>query len=215
MEITWYGHSCFLLKSRNGKKILMDPYDESVGYTVPNESVDIVTISHHHFDHDFTSTLPGIPTIIDKEGCYNISDIIIKGIKSFHDKELGAKRGNNIIFVITIDGLNICHLGDLGHTLSKELLAEIGSVDLLMIPVGGNYTIDGDEAAVISKAINSHIVLPMHYATDSLSFALEGAEKFIAKMQNSEKVDSCTIEVTDIPCEYNKVKILKYKEKLL
>jgi L-ascorbate metabolism protein UlaG (beta-lactamase superfamily) len=211
MEITWYGHSCFLLKSKGGKKVLMDPYDKSVGYKVPNESVDIVTISHHHFDHDLTDTLPGIPTVIDKEGTYNLSDIIVNGINSFHDKDFGAKRGNNIIFVISVDGFNICHLGDLGHIPTPEMLVRIGTVDILMVPVGGNYTIDGDEAAFVAKKINSRIVLPMHYGTDSLTFLLDGAEKFIIAMKNSEKVDSSTLEINDIACEYNRVKVLKYK----
>lgn len=212
MEITWYGHSCFLLKSKNGKKILMDPLNQSLGYKTPNESVDIITISHHHFDHDSTENLPGIPTIIDKEGLYKFTDISINGITSFHDKNLGAKRGKNIIFTINMDGFNICHLGDLGHEPTSEMLVRIGPVDILMIPVGGNYTIDGSEAAVVAKKINSHIILPMHYGTEALTFPLEGAEKFITEMKNSEKLDSSTLEVTCISGEYNRVKILKYKQ---
>ena len=211
MEITWYGHSCFLLKSKNGKKVLMDPFDRSVGYKVPNESVDIVTISHHHFDHDSTDNLPGIPTVIDKEGSYNFSDIVINGISSFHDKNFGAKRGNNIIFVISLDGFNICHLGDLGHMPTSEMLVRIGPIDILMIPVGGNYTIDGSEAAIVAKKINSHVILPMHYGTDALTFPLDGAEKFIIEMKNSKKIDSCTLEITNISGEYNRVKMLKHK----
>jgi L-ascorbate metabolism protein UlaG (beta-lactamase superfamily) len=211
MEITWFGHSCFLLKSKTGKKVLTDPYDKSVGYPLPNESVDIVTVSHHHFDHNFTESLPGIPTIVDKIGNYNFPDINIKGIGSFHDKDFGAKRGDNIIFLINIDGFNICHLGDLGHIPTSEMLTEIGPVDVLMIPVGGNYTIDGEEAATITKIVDSYIVLPMHYSTDALTFLLDGVEKFIIKMGNSYKVDCCTLELTDLPDIKNRVKILKYK----
>lgn len=211
MEITWFGHSCFLIKSRTGKKVLTDPYDESVGYPLPNEAVDLVTISHNHFDHNYTESLPGIPTIIGKVGSYTFSDINIKGIPSFHDKDFGAKRGNNIIFLINIDGFNICHLGDLGHTPTSEMLTEIGPVDVLLIPVGGNYTIDGEEAAAIAKMIDSHIVIPMHYKTSALTFPLEGVEKFIIKMGNSCKIESCTLELTELPEVKNRVKILKYR----
>lgn len=211
MELTWFGHSCFLLKNRNGKKLLTDPFDDSLGYSVPNEAVDIVTVSHHHFDHDNTAALPGIPDIIDQAGTYDFGDINIKGISSYHDNCFGAKRGNNIIFVIKIDGYSVCHLGDLGHSLSPKTISEIGEIDILLIPVGGNYTIDGEEASKIARSIKSHIIIPMHYGTAALSFPLEGAEKFIMKMGNSDKVASHTLIVDHISNELNNVKVLKYK----
>lgn len=213
MEITWYGHSCFLIKDRNGKKLLTDPFDTTVGYCMPNETVDIVTVSHQHFDHNYTQALPGIPKIFDKPGNYTINDLSIKGIHSYHDKYNGAKRGENIIFVIEVDGFTICHLGDLGHMLTTDDFNQIGNIDVLLIPVGGNYTIDGEEAAKIAKKINSHIVIPMHYGTNALSFPLDGADKFILKMGNSEKVPSSCLKLDHIPDEFNRVKILEYKSK--
>ncbi len=213
MEITWYGHSCFLLKDSNGRKLLTDPFDPSVGYPMPNETVDIVTVSHQHFDHNYTKALPGIPNIIDKPGDYVVNDLAIKGIPSFHDKYNGAKRGDNIIFIIKMDGLSICHMGDLGHELTEETATQIGVIDVLLIPVGGNYTIDGEEAAQIAKKLNSHIVIPMHYGTNSLSFILDGADKFIVKMGNSERIGSCSLNLNKVSNTFNSVKILDYKSK--
>ncbi|MDP4088516.1 MAG: MBL fold metallo-hydrolase [Bacillota bacterium] len=214
MEITWFGHSCFLFKDRSGKKLLTDPFDTSVGYSVPNETVDIVTVSHQHFDHNYVEALPGIPAVIDKTGSFCVNDISIKGIQSYHDKYKGAKRGNNIIFVINMDGLTVCHMGDIGHMPAPEDFQEIGDIDVLFIPVGGNYTIDGEEAAKVSRQINSHIVIPMHYRTSALSLPLEGTEKFIMKMGNSEKVGSSTLVLEGSLEGFNKVKILDYKSQL-
>ena len=120
--------------------------------------LDIVTISHQHFDHNYTKELNGDYEIIDKIGMYNLNDIYIKGTPSYHDKDKGAKRGDNIIFTFKMDDYTLCHLGDLGHTLSNNDIDAIGDVDILFIPVGGNYTIDGKEASEVTKKINPKIV---------------------------------------------------------
>ena len=212
MNITWYGHSCFLIKDSKGRKLLTDPFDDSVGYECPNDSVDVITISHHHFDHDCTEKLPGSPVVLDKCGFFNLCDIPISGLPSYHDKDMGAKRGDNVIFVFQMDEFRLCHLGDLGHLLYSEDLDRIGKVDILFIPVGGNFTIDGAEAAQVAKAIDASIVIPMHYKTPALSFPLNGVEDFITKMKNGDKIPNPTLSIDCLPKAHNNVKVLSYKE---
>lgn len=213
MEITWYGHSCFLIKDSRGRKILTDPFDNSVGYHKPNVVVDVVTISHNHFDHNFTEGLPGTPSIVDKCGYFNVCDIPINGIPSFHDKVKGAKRGENIIYIYEIDGFRLCHLGDLGHLLTDEDINMIGELDVLFIPVGGNFTVDGKEASDIAKRLNSHIVIPMHYKTRALSFPIDGVENFITNMKNGERIGNHTMVIEKRVEDCNLVKIFEYVDK--
>lgn len=209
MKITYIGHSSFLLESSGGTRILTDPFDNTTGYKVFREKVNVVTISHHHFDHDYTSELT-CENIIDKTGCFNFKDTSILGIPSYHDKAKGAKRGKNIIFIIELDGYRVCHLGDLGHLLSDEQLSKLKNIDVLFIPVGGNFTIDGKEAAKVAKSINPHLIIPMHYKTELLSFQLDGLETFLRNIKNSENTGTNSIQLDKSLKEFNKVKILNY-----
>jgi L-ascorbate metabolism protein UlaG (beta-lactamase superfamily) len=211
MEITWLGHSSFLIKDSKGRTLITDPFDNTVGYETYKESADVVTISHHHFDHDYTKEIKGNPEIIDKVGFFYACDIPIKGIPSYHDKSKGAKRGENVIYIFKMDDYSLCHLGDLGHTLTNDDINAIGNVDILFIPVGGNFTVDGDEAAELAKSINSKIIIPMHYKTPALSFPIEGVEKFLTNMKNGEKIGSKTLKIEGKLEGINKVKILDYK----
>ncbi|MBU3159529.1 MBL fold metallo-hydrolase [Clostridium frigoris] len=210
MRITWLGHSCFLLEDSKGTKILTDPFDATLGYEVYKGSPDIVTISHQHFDHNYTRELMGNYKIINKIGISTVYDIYIKGIPSYHDKNKGAKRGDNIIFIFTLDGYCMCHLGDLGHTLSNDDLCAIGSIDILFVPVGGNYTIDGKEASQVTKKINPKIVIPMHYKTSQASFPLDGVETFLMYMKNATKIGSNTLVINDEITDSLAVKILNF-----
>jgi L-ascorbate metabolism protein UlaG (beta-lactamase superfamily) len=210
MKITWLGHSCFLLEDSKGRTLLTDPFDASLGYEVYKGSPDIVTISHKHFDHNYTKELKGNCKIIDKVGMYNLDDIYIKGTPSYHDKDKGSKRGDNIIFTFRIDGYSLCHLGDLGHALTDDDITAIGDVDILFIPVGGNYTIDGKEASEITRKINPKIVLPMHYKTSSVSLPLDGVETFVMNMKNALKIDGNTLVINGEIKESMSVKILNY-----
>lgn len=210
MEITWLGHSSFFLEDSKGRKVLMDPFDESVGYPVFEGEVDIVTISHYHFDHSYTEKVK-FSHIADKAGFFYLCDIPVAGIPSYHDKMQGAKRGENMIFIVEMDGYRICHLGDLGYILSAEEIKNLGKVDILLIPIGGNYTIDGKEAAELAHSINSPLIIPMHYNTPLLSFELDGLENFLTYMKNGEKVGSNKLSIEG-PLEGEKqVKILNYK----
>ena len=208
MEISWLGHSSFLIKNSNGKKIITDPFDDSVGYNIYTDNVDIVTISHQHFDHNYTEKLQGNPTIINKGGTFTVDGITIIGLPSFHDKMKGAKRGENNIYIIEVDGYRICHLGDLGHLLTAEDIDKLGDIDVLLIPVGGNFTIDGKEAAETAKEINSHIVIPMHYKTSLLSFPLDGVEPFLTSMKSGETIGTSPYIIEGELKEFNLVKIL-------
>jgi L-ascorbate metabolism protein UlaG (beta-lactamase superfamily) len=210
MKITWLGHACFLLEDSKGRKLLTDPFDTTLGYKPYKGSPDIVTISHQHFDHNYSKGLDGNYKIIDKIGVFNVCDIPIKGLPSYHDKDKGAKRGDNIIFTFKMDDYTVCHLGDLGHTLSDDDMVAIGSVDILFIPVGGNYTIDGKEASEVTKKINPKIVIPMHYKTSQVSFPLDGVETFLMYMKNASKIDSNTLVINDEIKESLSVKILSY-----
>lgn len=209
MKLTWLGHSSFLIEDSKGRKILTDPFDNSLGYKLFEGNVDIVTISHHHFDHDYTEKIH-YKNMIDKTGFFNLCDIPIKGIPSYHDKMKGSKRGENIIFILTVDNYKICHLGDLGYVLSLDEIKEIGHVDILLIPIGGNYTINGKEASEICKSISSSIVIPMHYKTPLLSFELEGLENFLSYMKNGERVGSNTISICGPLESKNSIKILNF-----
>lgn len=195
MQIQWLGHSSFLITSKDNVKILIDPFDDTIGYDVYKGDADIVSISHHHFDHNCLKYLKGDYIVIDKIGDFHIKNINIKGFKSYHDKFLGAKRGKNVIFKFKIDDLTICHLGDLGHMLTDEEISSLGNINILMIPIGGNYTIDNIEAYSLCKKIKSNIVIPMHYKTPNLNFELLGLENLLIKFKESDKINTNTFNI--------------------
>ena len=151
MKIRYLGHSRFLLTESTGTAIVCDPYDDSVGYEYPHVKADAVTISHHHYDHDCLKKIEGNPVILDKETGYELPGVEINSIKSFHDECRGKKRGENIIFKFRMDGIDVCHLGDLGEKCSSELIEMILPVHVLLIPVGGNYTIDAKQAKEVHE----------------------------------------------------------------
>ena len=209
MKITYLAHASFLIETKTGVKILTDPYDNSVGYTVLELSPDIVLTSHKHFDHGYTGALKGDFTVLDKPQEYNVKGVKIRGIKAFHDQEAGQKRGENIVFVIE-DEFSVAHLGDLGHELEKEHLEKIGKVDILLIPVGGVYTIDAKAAYNVAKAINPKIIIPMHYKTEKLKFDLGRLEEFTKLFDNVEYANSFELEIKELP-EAQKVIVLSHK----
>ncbi|MGL4730798.1 MAG: MBL fold metallo-hydrolase [Clostridium sp.] len=209
MKLTWLGHASFLIENKYGTKILTDPFDETVGYSLYKGKLDIVTISHEHFDHNYTKDFSDETIILRGNKGLEFKDISIIGIPSFHDELKGAKRGDNTIFVIDCDGLRICHLGDLGHLLSDEEIDLIGKIDVLLIPVGDNYTLGGKEGAKLAKDINSRITIPMHYKTPHLTFELDGVENFLTHMKCGEKIDSNSIVIEDyLEKDKNKVLVL-------
>ena len=210
MKLKWFGHSCFLITSDNGTRILTDPFDEQVGYPLPNTEADVVTVSHNHFDHDNVGIVKGNFKYIKDTGNFEQGNIEIRGVSTFHDELGGSKRGKNIVFIYSIDGMTICHLGDLGHTLSQEQIKEIGKVEVLLVPIGGVYTIDGDTAIEVIKSINPRVSIPMHYKTEHLLFDLAEAKEFLEKM-DGKKYSGNEITITaDSISEYPEVLTLNY-----
>lgn len=214
MKIRWLGHACFLLTAGDGTRILTDPFDESVGYLVPSVEADYVTVSHDHFDHNCVKAVKGTPWVIASAGEHRVGkngEICIKGIPTFHDDVGGRKRGPNLVFVMEIDGIRVCHLGDLGHMLTPEQKSGIGRVDVLMVPVGGTYTIDALGAAQVVAVLAPKVVIPMHYKTDVLALPLDPVDKFLQKVGGAAKVNATTVDVDwqDLK-EGRKVYVLQY-----
>lgn len=194
MNIKWLGHSCFKLTAEKGTVIVTDPFDESVGYPMPNVKADIVTSSHSHFDHNYFKAVKGNFDIVDTVGEHNIKGINIKGVNTFHDDEHGAKRGKNIVFVFDIDGIRVCHMGDLGHVLTEKQVEEIGPVDVLLIPVGGYYTIDAKQAVEVMNQLKPKITIPMHYKTEFINFPIDTVDNFL-DMTGGKKILSPEMDV--------------------
>lgn len=181
MEITWLGHSCFRLKGKE-VNVITDPCPESTGYSMGKAQADMVTISHTHPGHGFLDTLqPGF-RVIKGPGEYEIKDTFVTGIPSFHDDVQGKKSGKNTMYVIEMEGLVICHLGDLGHPLTPEVTGELGSINVLFVPVGGQSTIGATAAADLVRNLNPGYVIPMHYKTAAEKAELEFPERFLKEM---------------------------------
>ena len=210
MNITWYGQSCFKITSKD-ITIITDPFDKKIGIKPYTGAADIVTISHEHYDHNNVESLRGTPFIIRNPGEYEVKNIFIRGLNSFHDKKEGEERGMNTIYIMDMEDMRICHLGDLGHMLSDKVIEALGQIDILMIPVGGNYTIDGKEADELIDKIEPAIVLPMHYKTSSLNINIDKIDKFLAArgIKKHEAIDHLSIKKKEINPEENKVIVLE------
>ncbi len=181
MEINWLGHSCFKIKGKQAT-VITDPYSPDTGYTLGKQSAAIVTVSHQHPGHNCIAAINGEPHPVTGPGEYEINNVLIIGLASFHDNEKGNIRGKNTIYLIEMDDITLCHLGDLGHPLTDEQTEEMGNVDILMLPVGGISTINASTAASIVRQIEPKIVLPMHYGTPSLKRELDPVEKFLKEI---------------------------------
>jgi L-ascorbate metabolism protein UlaG (beta-lactamase superfamily) len=180
MEITWYGRACFRLRGRDAT-VITDPCPPSTGFVAGKHDVDLLTISHSHPDHAYTRSITAGLTLT-RPGEYEFRDLLVTGVRTFHDGKRGAQRGENIVFAVEVDGVHICHLGDLGHLLTEEQLMELGPIDVLLVPGGGEFTISPAEAAEVAAQISPRIVIPMHYAADGGSNDLLGPEKFLHEM---------------------------------
>lgn len=208
MKIWWRGHSSFCIEAA-GHKIITDPYDFKLGYPIVPTKADIVTVSHDHWDHNAIETILGNPQIIMDPGISETAGIRLQGMASFHDGQEGRERGPNIIFKITADGLVLVHLGDLGHMLTDQQILEIGLVDVLLVPVGGIYTIDAHQAVSIVNKLQPKVVIPMHFNTPHLSFHLAPVEEFtfyydqVIKKPNLEvSADQLTLPTRIIVLDY-------------
>ncbi len=214
MHITWCGHSCFKIQDKTGSDavtIATDPFSQSVGLRVPRFEADILTISHQHKDHNNTDAIKGSPHVISMPGEYDIKGVSIVGIETFHDEKEGAERGKNVAYWMEIDGVSIVHLGDLGSVLNEKQLEKIPSADILLIPVGGKYTIGAQKAVEVISQIEPRIVIPMHYRVEGVKIDIEGVEKFVKELGVSpKKEEKLKISKKDLPQEEMELYLLSY-----
>lgn len=209
MKIEYLGHSCFKLTSKSGIAVVCDPYDSSIGYKMPQVTADIATASHHHYDHDNVKAVSGNPVFIDYMIDGVVSGIKISSVKSYHDTVRGKARGENIIYKFEIDGLTICHLGDLGEDFSQDLSNRIAPVDILLTPVGGNYTIDAKTAKKYVDAIEPDIVVPMHYSVEGGKIDIDGVQNFLSLFGKDriEKLNGSVLD-TDVMLNVESKKVV-------
>lgn len=212
ITIKYLGHAFFKVQV-NDKIVTFDPVDPKTGYTF-DEKIDtnLSCISHNHYDHSYTDVLNIIP-----RDDFNESNVRV--VPSFHDDKVGMLRGTNDINIVDIDGFKVCHLGDLGHELTDDLIEEIGEVDILFIPVGGVYTIDGQSAVKEIDKIKTKIVIPMHFKTDKLTFDLDSEENFtiIARRRHQvinlymDEINFTRSELDEINYDEKRIYVLKAK----
>ncbi len=213
------GLASFLITSGSGVKIINDPYEPGTDphgyghellYCSITDSADIVTVSHEHWDHNKVEAVKGSPQVLREPGETEIKGIKIKGVASLHDDVGGKERGSNTIFCLEVDGINICHLGDLGHQLSKEQVKEVGPVDVLLSPVGGVFTIDAKTATELAALLKAKIIIPMHYRHDKCNFPVAKVDDFLADKENVSHPETSEIELhkADLP-KYATVFVLK------
>lgn len=209
MQITYHGHSCFRLKGEAGT-VVLDPFDDkAVGIPLARLSAEVVTISHNHVDHNAKDKVKGTskrerPFVIDFPGEYEVGGISVFGVKTFHDQVQGAEKGSNIVFKILLDGLSICHLGDLAHQLDEKQLDAIGMVDILFLPVGGPFSLMTEEAIKVANALSPNILIPMHYAAADYpsDTRVKPLEQFLQSFgMNVEPQEKLVIEKERLPEE--------------
>jgi len=212
VEITWYGQACFRLRSR-GLAVVTDPYSPEIGLKLPRLTATIVTVSHQHGDHNYVDAVKGSPFIISGPGEYEIEGIFVIGVSTYHDAKQGQERGKNTAYLIEFEGLTICHLGDLGHVLTQEQVEQLNNVDILLIPVGGKYTLNGAKAAEVVSLLEPKIVIPMHYKVPGLEVPIEGVSRFLKELaiEPPAKLELLTISKSQLPDE-TRVVLLEPKQ---
>lgn len=189
MKIKFYGHAAFKVTTDKGTRIIFDPYESgsfsgAIAYGKITEEADIVITSHDHGDHNYTKDIKGNFTLINKAGVHEIKDVKMNEIPTFHDASSGKERGNNLISLVSADGLVLAHMGDIGHDLDADTIKKIGKVDVMLLPIGGFFTVDAGAASKIMDTINPRITIPMHYKTDKCNFPIGTVEEFTKDKKN-------------------------------
>ena len=183
MKLKWMGHACFKLTTDAGTRIVIDPYDENTGYGTLTTTADLLITSHGHHDHCNVQSVKGYEKRIDAEGCYEFRDVKVETLKSYHDALEGAKRGTNLLIRIEADGQSVVHLGDLGHEPDAAQLAFISGADVLLIPIGGFFTIDTDQAIRIIEKAAPKAIVPMHFKTARNEYPISTSQEFSERMK--------------------------------
>lgn len=197
MKIEYIGHSCFLMETDAGTRIVTDPFD-GIGWRMPPVRAEYACCTHRHFDHGYVEGVQGCRAVVSSAGEHVCGDAKIVGIPSFHDDARGAKRGSNIIYRISADGATVCHMGDIGQKPTEELLAAIGRPEVLLIPVGGTYTVDAAGALGYVRAICPKIVVPMHYKTEDCNLDIAPVHGFVALCGGENCVEADSIDTDDM-----------------
>lgn len=199
MNVQWLGHACFAISAEAGTTVITDPYKPGafgLDYGAIDKAADIVTVSHDHADHNDVSDIRGTPVVVKGGGRHSSHGIEFHGIDCYHDGAHGKERGANTVFRFSIDGITVCHLGDLGHALSKQHQAAIGPIDLLLVPVGGNFTIDATAAAQLCRELNPRVVIPMHYCNERCpGFPVASVDDFVKLMETVKREDASELTV--------------------
>lgn len=196
MKVQWLGHASFLVTSDTGTRIITDPYKTGGGinYGEIKESADIVTISHEHADHNNAASVVGQPQVFKGGAPVEIKGVKLTGISTYHDENQGKDRGTNTIICMEMDGIRLCHLGDLGHTLTPHDISQIGKVDILLVPVGGFFTIDAVVASEVCTKLRPKAIIPMHFKTDCCAYPIAGVEDFLKGKENTTIMDTSEVE---------------------
>jgi len=195
MKVKWLGHATYLITSDTGTKIITDPYVtmDNLNYGEIKESADIVTVSHDHLDHSNVAAVAGNPKVV--RGTAEIKGIKFRDIPTYHDGVLGKQRGSNTVLCFVVDGVKVCHLGDLGHKLSDKQVTEVGKVDILLIPVGGFFTIDAAVASQVCDQLKPRVIIPMHFKTDKCIFLpISGVDEFLQGKKDVSRLDTSEVE---------------------
>jgi len=208
LKISWLGHSCFKIEDDSGKVVVTDPFAESVGYPVPKIRADVVTVSHEHYDHNNVKAIQGDPAVVRGPGEKTAAGMKFEGTATYHDEKKGKLRGENTIFCFEMDGVRVCHLGDLGHLLGEKEAKALGDVDVMMIPVGGTFTLDAGGAKKVVGMIKPKIAIPMHFKTPALTFEVDSVDRFLSGQKVERPGKSITED--DLPVEGRKIVLLEY-----
>ncbi|MGO9139252.1 MAG: MBL fold metallo-hydrolase [Syntrophales bacterium] len=201
MNIEWYGHAAFKITTEKGIRIIIDPYESgfsggTISYRNIDDEADIVITSHDHGDHNYIKSIRGKYEHIKKQGSYEIKGVKLQTLPTFHDTASGKERGDNLLTIISADGIKLLHLGDLGHDLDPETLKKIGKVDVLLLPVGGFYTIDAQAATKVMNNIRPSITIPMHYRTEKCSFPITTVAEFTRGKKNVQVLPKSEMKIT-------------------
>lgn len=209
MDVTWLGHGCFRLRGR-GASAVTDPYPPALGLKLPKLEADVVTVSHPHDNHSYVQGVREA-RVLDTPGEYEVAGITVTGFPTFHDATRGADRGRNTIFVIEVDDVRVCHLGDLGHGLADDLLEALGTIDVLLAPVGGGTSLDAATAAAVVRQVEPRSVVPMHYSVPGLRKELEPVDRFLREMgvTDAEPQARLSVQATTGETETTRVVVLE------
>lgn len=196
MKIKYLAHSAFLITSAKGTKIVTDPYEpeDELRYGEITETADIVTASHQHTDHNYVRSIRGNPKVVKTSE--EVKGIKVKAVSAYHDAIGGSRRGPNTLFCFDVEGVNVCHCGDLGHELSIDQIKAVGKVDVLLVPVGGTFTVDVKGAARVAEQLKAKVIIPMHYKTDKTDLPIAGVEEFLKGKDNVVRSGNSELELT-------------------